>query len=48
MLEDGSDLDQKGSDEHSKLQSSGCHSPKVQTGHMDAVEVLVKAPVARV
>ena len=33
---------------HSKLQSSGCHSPKVHTGHMDTVEGLVDAPVARV
>ena len=48
MLEGESGLDQKESGEYSKLQSNGCHSPKVHTGHMDTVEGLVDAPVARV
>ena len=48
MLEGESGLDQKESGEYSKLQSNGCHSPKVHTGHMDTVEGLVDAPVAKV
>ena len=45
-LEGGYGLGQEGCGGHSKLQSKGCHSPKVHSGHKERKESVVGLPVA--